>query len=548
MQLPANILRQRILHEIQGRSWSFTVPQIPCALIFALFVPVMYRQNLIFLTGTILVALGAIIFSLPILRIVSQKKDPEAVFLLGAGSVSLGWSIILPAFFHQYGMMAPYSLLTIVILCGVNAGAFNLLTPHKKLFYTYFLIMTVIPTLGTVSLVHSIEDLTILVLMSIYNLFLIFSAPPIRRRHEEAIMGEVKLAQEKDKIEALMNAFPGIVSVLDENQRYQMMNRFGHDMLGRVDVVGQPLGFITPEDEFVRVVRRFIQDPSLPRLTQEMRVNTGQGVHWFLVSMSRLHQPAGWVVVVSVLIDELVNARNIAEEQKSKADYTARLASLGEMAQGVAHEINNPLAVVMFSADEILLRARKNELEKEFIENFSGKIVLMSQRIAKIVKGLRYFSRDAEKDPFRSVPLSVILDQTIEFRSEKCKNNGIRLEIGTYDEALLVTCREVQVMQALINLLNNAFDAVVGKNDPWIRLDVRAAGEKVHILVSDSGAGIPDDYRAKMFEPFFTTKDVGQGTGLGLSIAFGLIQDNHGELKYLGDSPTRFEITLPKAR
>lgn len=544
----AHILRQRILHEIQGRGWSFTVPQIPCALIFLIFIPSMYLENMLFLAATIMVAMGSIVFSLPILRLTPVHKDPENFFLIGTGLVSVGWTLILAAFFLQHGMMAPVSLLTVVVVCGVNAGAFVLLNPHKKLFYSYFLPMTFIPSLSALWVVNDFKDLALLFLMGIYNLFLIFSAPPIRQRFQNSVLNELKLAQEKDKIESLMNAFPGIVSVLDDNQHYQMMNRFGHDMIGRTDVVGKPLGFITPEDDFVRSVRAFMNDKNSPRLTQEMRVNTGQGVHWFLVSMNRLAHPAGWAVVVSVLIDELVDARNHAEEQKFKADYAARLASLGEMAQGVAHEINNPLAVVMFSADEILQRSKRNELEREFIENFAGKIMLMSQRIAKIVKGLRYFSRDAEKDPFRDLPVSVIIEQTVDFRLEKYKNSGVRLEIAPYDEALMVKCREVQVMQALINLLSNSFEAVVTQDDPWIRLDVRTNDDKVFIQVSDSGDAIPEEQQKKMFEPFFTTKDVGQGTGLGLSIALGLLQDNSGDLKFLGNRPTRFEISLPKAR
>jgi len=543
----AHILRQRILHEIQGRGWSFTVPQIPFVLIFLIFIPSMYQENSLFLAATIMVALGSIVFSLPILRIVSVEKNPENYLFIGTGLVSVGWTLILAAFFHHHGMMAPVSLLTVVVVCGVNSGAFVLLTPHKKLFYTFFLPMVFIPSISALWVVNDFKDLALLTLMGIYNAFLVFSAPPIRQRFKNSILNEIKLAQEKDKIESLMNAFPGIVSVIDEKQNYQMMNRFGFEMLGRSDVVGKPLGFITPEDDFVHSVRTFLSHKNSPRFTQEMRVNTGKGIHWFLVSMNRLSHPEGWVVVVSVLIDELVNARSRADEQKFKADYAARLASLGEMAQGVAHEINNPLAVVMFSADEIHQRARKNELDKEFIESFSSKILLMSHRIAKIVKGLRYFSRDAEKDPFKNLPVSMIIEQTVDFRLEKYKINGVKLEIASYDETLMVKCREVQVMQALINLLNNSFEAVVTQDEPWIRIDVRSQNDKVLIQVSDSGDAIPDEQQKKMFEPFFTTKDVGQGTGLGLSIALGLLQDNSGDLKFLGNKPTRFEIILPKA-
>jgi C4-dicarboxylate-specific signal transduction histidine kinase len=345
-----------------------------------------------------------------------------------------------------------------------------------------------------------------------------------------------------------MDAFPGIVSVLDEKLHYQMINHFGLEILGRSDIVGQPIGFVSPEDDFVRAVREFSSKRELQRLSQEICIKTGNEAHWFLVSMSRMKQQSGWVVVVSVQIDELVRARQIAEDQRTKTNYAARLASLGEMAQGIAHEINNPLAVVMFSAEEIIQRSRRSELTADFVENFSDKFSVMATRIAKIVKGLRYFSRDAEKDPFSSVPVSSILEQTIEFRVEKCKKHEIRLEVQPGRKDLLVHCREVQIMQALNNLLINSFDAVVGQDDPWIRIEVREAADTVHVLVSDSGEENLEEVTKKMFEPFFTTKEVGVGTGLGLSIALGLLQGNNGDVKYLGGKPTRFEISLPKAR
>jgi signal transduction histidine kinase len=548
MQDSAAILKKRILHEILGRGWSFTIPQIPLALVFLLFIPSMYHENLAFLLAILAIGVGTVMFMLPKFKFGARIKDPEACFLVSVALISVGWSVVLAAFFRQHGMMAPVSLLTAVIVCGVTAGAFIILTPHKTLFYTYFIPMALIPSLCSLGVLTNLQDFTLLILMGIYNIFLMFSAPPIRQRFQSSILSELRLAEERDKTEALMNAFPGIVSVLDENQTYRMMNRFGLEMLGRADVVGQPLGFITPEDEFVRAVREFFLKPELPRLTQEVRISTTNEDHWFLVSMSRMQHPAGWVVAVSVDIDELVNARQIAEDQKTKTSYAARLASLGEMAQGIAHEINNPLAVVMFSAEEIIQRSRRNELTSDFVENFSDKILVMTTRIAKIVKGLRYFSRDAEKDPFRSLPVAAILEQTIEFRAEKCKQYEIKLEVSAGSKELLVNCREVQIMQALNNLLINSFDAVVGEQDPWIRIEAREAEDFVQILVSDSGKEIEAEVAKKMFEPFYSTKEVGQGTGLGLSIALGLLQGNHGDVKYLGSKPTRFEISIPKAR
>src|SRR5690606_32269690 len=108
--------------------------------------------------------------------------------------------------------------------------------------------------------------------------------------------------------------------------------------------------------------------------------------------------------------------------------------------------------------------------------------------------------------------VSTIIDQAVDFRTERRKNHGIELEIAEYDADLLVECREVQVMQALINVLNNADDAVSNAPKPWIRIEVKADHKHVSIRVIDAGHGITGDVLKRMFEPFFTTKEVNQGS------------------------------------
>jgi signal transduction histidine kinase len=488
--------------------------------------------------GILAVIIGVLLFHTPILAKL-PNKIVERCFQLGVLSVSLGWASILATFFCLFGMMNTNTLLTSIVVCGVNAGAFVLLTPHRTLFLSYFIPMALIPPVAAITVAHNVQDLTLLILMVLYNLFLLLSAPPIRRRFETAITNKLHLAHERDKMKALLNSFPGFVSILDQDLRYQMVNTHGKDVSGIEQFEGQKLGFTYPDSQFVSSVHEFVKGTQATH-SKEIKMDFGNGHQWGLLTMSRLEQPQGWIVAACVFIDELVMARQTA-------DYTARLASLGEMAQGLAHEINNPLAVVMFSADELANRARKQDLEPEQIENFAGKILTMGQRINKIVKGLRYFSRDAEADPVRAVPVSLILDQVVDFCQEKYRHEGIRLEIAPYDEALMIKCREVQIMQALLNLLNNARDAASNSEDPWIKIEVKARQGKAVMIISDSGTGIPADKAMRVFEPFFTTKDVGQGTGLGLSIALGLVQYNKGELHYLGPDPTRFELSLDLA-
>lgn len=550
MQSHSTLLKTQIVAEILKRGWSFAVPQLPCLLVFALFSAEIFSDP-IFLSAFVTIMLSSLLLVVFMMQksvtqdIHTFEKILAGVFML----FSIGWMAILTLFFYRYGMVSEVSLLTAVITCGIAAGAFILINPSAVIFHSFFVPYALIPSIACIPLITNLKELTILLLMGIYNIFLTFSARPIRTRFQESVLNAVILQAEKNKTDAIINAFPGVVSLIDDQQVYQSINAFGQNLFDLTEVKGRVLGsFQTANHEFVTMVKNFYTQKHLAQKTQEMQLNTVDGKHWFIVSMTRLAEPRGWVAVISVMIDELITARNQAEKEKAKADYAARLASLGEMAQGVAHEINNPLAVVMFSAEEINNRARRNDLDPDFVEKFSTKINQMSQRIAKIVKGLRYFSRDAGNDPLKSVPVSQVIALAQDFRSERFKNYQIELSVIPYDESLEIQCREVQIVQVLINLLNNSFDAIKENAEKWIHLEVLSDDELVTIRVIDSGRGISPENQAKIFEPFFSTKEVNQGSGLGLSISLGLMQGNGGALRYVPAENTTFEMQIPRSR
>ncbi|HEX4924120.1 MAG TPA: ATP-binding protein, partial [Bdellovibrionales bacterium] len=114
---------------------------------------------------------------------------------------------------------------------------------------------------------------------------------------------------------------------------------------------------------------------------------------------------------------------------------------------------------------------------------------------------------------------------------------------------LVIACRPTQISQVLLNLLNNAHDAVAEQTEKWVKLDVRDLGDSVELSVTDSGAGIPPEIQEKIMQPFFTTKQIGEGTGLGLSISKGLVDSHHGQLRLDAKSKnTRFVVLLPKTQ
>lgn len=250
-----------------------------------------------------------------------------------------------------------------------------------------------------------------------------------------------------------------------------------------------------------------------------------------------------------LLIALIERYRNRIHLDQSRLIDAAKFASLGEMAAGIAHEINNPLAIIIGKADHcVRLLNSSTPPDQQTIVRELTVINSTGQRIATIVKGLRTFSRDAKGDPKVATTVRSVIDDALGICQERLRSSGINVEKsfdGNPDIQLL--CRQTQIVQVLVNLLSNAFDAVVDQPNPWIKITVTCdVMTFVNIAVTDSGPGIAPEIAKKVMEPFFTTKEVGRGTGLGLSLSRGIAEDHGGSLTYDQNSPnTSFKLRLP---
>jgi C4-dicarboxylate-specific signal transduction histidine kinase len=254
---------------------------------------------------------------------------------------------------------------------------------------------------------------------------------------------------------------------------------------------------------------------------------------------------------------------NVIERQQSQARekqhfadlaMSSKLVTLGEMAAGVAHEINNPLSIIVMGAEK--LERLQTQATKEpgsndsnaLAINLLSRIRLAAGRITKIVAGLRTFSRDGRNDAFTKAQLSQIVEDTLALCQSRFEQTKVRLEVCEIPKDWFIDCQAVQISQALLNLLNNALDAALETETPWVELDFSEHHGQVEISVTDSGKGIPHNLMEKIMRPFFTTKPVGKGTGLGLSISSSILTSHGGSLRLDQDHPhTRFIMRLPKS-
>lgn len=257
----------------------------------------------------------------------------------------------------------------------------------------------------------------------------------------------------------------------------------------------------------------------------------------------------GQLVSFLAVIVDISEVKKLERDQRgleSRLAESAKLSALGEMAAGVAHEVNNPLAIIKGKAAMLIRKATELDFSKEAQLKELQSIEAMADRIAKIVKALKTYSRDAEKDDFVEANLFDILEDTLTLCGERFKQANVEIRINC-PTSLNINCRPAQISQVIMNLLSNSFDAIASLKEKWI--DVRGWSEagKIYLQITDAGPGIPKAICEKMMRPFFTTKEVGKGTGLGLSISFGIMDTHEGSLRYKEDAPnTTFILSLPE--
>lgn len=186
-----------------------------------------------------------------------------------------------------------------------------------------------------------------------------------------------------------------------------------------------------------------------------------------------------------------------------------------------------------------------NQIDVTLFSEYTSQIQSTVDRISKIIKGLRHFARDSSNEPLEQIKLEELIVSTIGLCSERFSQNKIDFIVKDIPNITL-NCRSIQISQVLLNLLNNAFDAIEALSEKKIILPFRLIEGFIEIVVTDNGPGIPFAVQEKIMEPFFSTKPVGKGMGLGLSISRGIIEEHHGRL-YFSSSPgqTQFVMKLP---
>lgn len=351
---------------------------------------------------------------------------------------------------------------------------------------------------------------------------------------------------------AIIDAMPGFVSWVDADLNYLGVNQKMLDFfdVNESDFIGKKVGSVfeeksgKPSEIYLHTKNLFKSRKKM--IQQELMFEFGDRKIYNIVSINKYNDDQN-AVLVSVDITEVKEMEKKVKEEQLRAESSAKLAAFGEMAAGIAHEINNPLSVISGMVGIIKKQCSYNIVDTNKLLDIVNKVDLSIDRINKIIKGMKNLSRDGTNDPFEFALIAEIMDDTFALFNKKCLSKNIDLRILDYPLNLGLDCQLVQIGQVLVILLNNAIDAIEGLEERWIKIEVSDFYNNIKISISDSGKGISKEISEKVFSPFFTTKPVGKGTGLGLSLAYRIVHFHSGTIAIdeLQEN-TKFDIILPK--
>jgi PAS domain S-box-containing protein len=376
--------------------------------------------------------------------------------------------------------------------------------------------------------------------------------------HKDRLEERTRELQESEALfRAVVDHSPTKIHIKDMEGRYTLINKEAEKLFGVTDEEGRGK---TTYDLFEKdVAEAYIRHDqavieSGEAMEGEELFTLEDGVHTFLTIKFPIRDQEEITGIGAIGTD--ITERKEAQAQLIQA---SKLATLGEMASGIAHEINQPLSVVGMAAENSLISMEEGTFDTEFVRRKLETIVGQKERMAGIINHMRLFSRrdTTAMEPFNPVES---VRGAVGLIAKQFQASGVELE-----EDLPAACRDVfghpvQLEQVVLNLLNNARDAVVGAIEsagsgqgrpaPMVRISLvdDKRGKTVVISVADNGGGIPIQTLGRIFDPFFTTKKEGHGTGLGLSISYSIIDAMGGSLQAQNaDGGVEFRISVPAA-
>jgi two-component system NtrC family sensor kinase len=351
------------------------------------------------------------------------------------------------------------------------------------------------------------------------------------------------LRRERDFNQSILNHTQNIILVLDASGQIGYVNHRATEIgYSSEALLGLPLTRLVHSSHrpvFQEALRTVLDSGAVQRVELPFLRRNGS-VARFVVHLSSMREERGETNSVVVVMTDVTEAVLL----QAKLAHTEKMAALGQLVSGVAHEVNNPLSAIIGFTDLLL----ENPELPEFAREELGVILQEAERTRLIVQNMLRFAREMppQREP---VQINLVLREALKLRSYGLANRNVEIVERLAGDLPVVVADPHQIQQVFLNLLNNAFDAIEPmRRRGRIEVETVSRADSVEIYFRDNGPGISNPDR--IFEPFFTTKPVGKGTGLGLSICYGIVHAHMGEIlcqNNAGAEGCTFLIRLPAA-
>jgi signal transduction histidine kinase len=226
-----------------------------------------------------------------------------------------------------------------------------------------------------------------------------------------------------------------------------------------------------------------------------------------------------------------------------------KIASIGNMTERIAHEINNPLMIIQGCSDMIKKSFERNSLDPQKLEKYTHRLNENISRLSQVIAALRCFSKEQKRDELQKTLLQFIVDESLQICRSEFDLSKIEIKIKSSQENLEIYCRKNEMIDAVFNVLSNAILATEACQNKWVSIEIESNKECALIRIKDPGLGIPNEIAEKILDPFFTTRPIGGGLGLGLTYSHTIIEAHNGRIYFNPASAnTEFVIEIPQAK
>lgn len=360
------------------------------------------------------------------------------------------------------------------------------------------------------------------------------------------------LKKSEERYKCLIENAEDIIFTANYNGEYISINNYGAQIFHKKpeDLIGKKMTDILPDDS-TRKQMSMIKDIFGNGMSQQLTysVDIDNSEHWFSTNLSPLVDESGGIFAVLGITRDITHRKKIEEQEFYY--YTEKLASLGTLAAGVAHEINNPLAIILGHTDLLLDKAEKDSRLFKSLKT----IERQGLNAKRIIENLLSFSSFSEKKVEEWIEINKNIETVLAVIGDTLLINNINLIKDFTDDIPKVRGSSEELQQVFFNIISNAVHAMKGGGTLTVSTRAIENRKKVLIQIEDTGSGIKAEDMAKIFDPLFTTKKPGEGTGLGLSVSYGIINKYKGTITCKsiakeeapeGQSPgTTFTITIP---